>query len=239
MPTLDISKTYAANRAPLKSDIDNICDGIETFLNVTKLDDSNIQTNTLTNTVFAANCVTDTKIASSVAGAGITGGVGNPLAVYVDNTTTYVTNTNQVALKDGGLAVVHLNTNTLNINTSGDSGAFVFNAASGDVNVTNQTVVLNTSGLRPVMLFLQPSNTAPAHIDESNAALSGAIAKVFRGSTEIERIELSKMTSVVGNIFTIDGSAAATSYTYRLSAELSGIGSASINFVRLTAWEIF
>jgi hypothetical protein len=43
MPQLSISKTYADGTTLFESDLDNIKDGLETFINTTKLDGENIQ----------------------------------------------------------------------------------------------------------------------------------------------------------------------------------------------------
>lgn len=45
MPTLTINKTYANGQVLTEQDLDSIKDSIETFLNVTKIDDDNIQDN--------------------------------------------------------------------------------------------------------------------------------------------------------------------------------------------------
>lgn len=48
MPTLDITRSYAANRSPRVSDLDNIRLGFEVFFNNTKVDASNLDVSALT-----------------------------------------------------------------------------------------------------------------------------------------------------------------------------------------------
>jgi len=62
MPTLTITKTYSDGTVLTEADLDNIKDDVETFLNVTKIDQDNIQTGGVNAASLATNSVTTIKI---------------------------------------------------------------------------------------------------------------------------------------------------------------------------------
>lgn len=73
MPALALTKSYLDGEILLEADLDNIKDGIETFLNTTKIDDDNIQNagitassklidETITTAKLADECVTAAKM---------------------------------------------------------------------------------------------------------------------------------------------------------------------------------
>ncbi len=55
MPTLTITKTYQDGNVLTEADLDNIKDSIETFINVTKLDDDNLQDNGISSDKFTVS----------------------------------------------------------------------------------------------------------------------------------------------------------------------------------------
>lgn len=63
MPNLTIEKTYEDGVTPTSADFDNICDSLETFLNVTKLGADNIADNSITaSSTFVAESISADKI---------------------------------------------------------------------------------------------------------------------------------------------------------------------------------
>lgn len=66
MPTLTITKTYQDGDILLESDLDNIKDDVETFLNVTKLDGDNLQSGSIDTDQLAASSVTAAKLAGDL-----------------------------------------------------------------------------------------------------------------------------------------------------------------------------
>jgi hypothetical protein len=66
MPTLTITKTYQDGDILLESDLDNIKDDVETFLNVTKLDGDNLQNGSIDTDQLAASAVTAAKLAGDL-----------------------------------------------------------------------------------------------------------------------------------------------------------------------------
>jgi hypothetical protein len=128
MPRLDIRRTFDDDNFSAKQDIDNILDDMETFLNVTKLDDDNIQDASLTgstkltaDTISAGklasssvttakiidDSVTDDKLASDCAGNGLTQDTNGALAVNVDDSTLEISS-DTVQVKDNGVTTAKL-----------------------------------------------------------------------------------------------------------------------------------
>ena len=65
MAKLTISKTYKDGDTPTQVDLDNICDSIETFLNVTQLGSDNIKANSVdASTTFSELSITTGKFAT-------------------------------------------------------------------------------------------------------------------------------------------------------------------------------
>lgn len=64
MPLLTVTKTYADLQVLNESDLDNIKNSIETFINITKLDEDNLQNLAVTTTKIANAAVTDIKLAT-------------------------------------------------------------------------------------------------------------------------------------------------------------------------------
>lgn len=65
MPTLNINKSYADGEVLFESDLDNIINDTETFINVTKLDDDNLQDNGITASLkLVDGTITTAKLAS-------------------------------------------------------------------------------------------------------------------------------------------------------------------------------
>lgn len=90
MPTFVMDKTYQNAAVLTETDLDNMKESIETFINTTKLDSSNIQAGGIESANLADGAVTETQLAVSVAGAGLTGGAGTPLAINPDNNTVEI-----------------------------------------------------------------------------------------------------------------------------------------------------
>lgn len=111
MPTLNISTSYA-NGSPLtKAQLDEIVDGVETFLNTTKIDQDNIATGGVATASLADNAVTTAKITDSnvttakINDLAVTTGKINDLAVTTGKlassavTTAKITDANVTADK--------------------------------------------------------------------------------------------------------------------------------------------
>lgn len=92
MPTLDLTNSWSDGAVFYEADLDNIKDGLETFLNTTKLDGDNIQDGIVTPSLLAAGAVTVGKldaVGEQVSSA--TGSFTTSSTSYVDITNATVT----------------------------------------------------------------------------------------------------------------------------------------------------
>jgi hypothetical protein len=183
MATLTVTRSYEDGEVLVRADLDAFLDDIETFINVTKIDDDNIQTSGITgSTKLAASSVTSAKIrngaitsakiaddavtrdkiAANVAGDGLSQNVNGALEVNVDDATIEISS-DTVRLKDNGIttakiqdeAVTKEKLEALGQQESSSSGSYS-NATASETEVVS--VSLTTVG-RPVMLFLVSADT--------------------------------------------------------------------------------
>lgn len=179
MPILTIPRNYKANEPVLESYLDAALDSIESFLNVTKLDDINIQAasitasskvsdGTVTVVTLAAEAITTSKIDanavtaaalnSDTAGTGLSQATDGELDVVVDDSTVEVDPLNGVQIKDLGITRAKLDSNSSE-QLSSNSGTFTTNSSTLS-DVTNLSVSITTTG-RPVLIQLVgPSSPA-------------------------------------------------------------------------------
>ena len=123
--------------------------------------------------------VVEGEIASSVAGAGLVGANGVPLAVNPDNSTLEVV-TDAVQIKDLGVttakladgAVTQAKREALNIITTPSSGSFI-NSSGTPTAVTNLSATITTTG-RPVMVQMVSASTASSGTPGSVSCDAGA-----------------------------------------------------------------
>lgn len=166
MPTLSITKSYADSTILSESDLDNIKTSIETFMNTTKLDASNIQD----------GAITADLIAAAVAGNGLAGGAGTALSVNVDGSTIEI-NSDTLRVKDGGITQVKQGAMAYDVSASTTSTI----TSTSYVNVTNLSVEITTTG-RPVLLMLTGgSNSA---IGAQDSATEPEVTIAFRRSND-------------------------------------------------------
>lgn len=184
MATLSVTRSYADGEVLVRADLDAFLDDIETFINVTKIDDDNIQTSgitastklvngsitsakiknaAVTTSKIADDAVTKEKIASTVAGAGLSKTITEELAVNVDDSTIEI-NSDTLRLKDGGITtakildanVTKAKLEPLGQQESASSGTYT-NAT--DTETTVCSVSITTVG-RPVMVLLASADTS-------------------------------------------------------------------------------
>lgn len=219
MPTLGITRTYADGDVLFQADIDNIIDDLETLVNVTKLDDDNIQDNGIdASTKVIDSSVTAGKIASSaITTAKINNSAvttakiadGNVTTAKLDNgavTTAKITDASITYAKRAALTLA-----------SGTNASSFSTTSTSYVDVTSITAAMTTTG-RSLLVCLQNGILS--------AASGDVVFKLLRDSTDIGEISLPSATSMAGPHF-IDTPTAGT-YTYKLQAKsVTGAGTAS------------
>lgn len=195
MATISIPKNYQDGDPLFESDLDDIRNAVEDFLNITKINDDNIQDDgitgstkiidgTVTESILGTDAVTTVKIddlavtTAKIADGAVTedklntstagdGLAGGGGTPYAVNVddSTIEIDTDTLRVKD--LGITREKQEAVGQQISSSSGAF--NDASGSVvDVTNLSVTITTSG-RPVMVFLQSDASV------SRASLGGSL----------------------------------------------------------------
>lgn len=187
MSTLDVTRSYADDTVLTEAQLDAFLDDLETFVNTTKLSDSNFQTEGITastklvdasvnaallasNSVgtaqLAANSVTAVKLDAAIAGSGLTQGASGELNVSVDD-STLTTSGGVVAVKDAGItnakrAAKAGVTGTNTIFTTSDMGvAGAWREVSGSLGISFPVqITISATGGRPWLFFLRSISTS-------------------------------------------------------------------------------
>lgn len=219
MPTLGVTRTYADGDVLYQADLDNIIDDLETLVNVTKLDDDNIQDNGIdASTKLIDASVTAGKIASSaITTAKINNSAVTTAKIADGNVTTAKLDTGAVTtakIADG--AVTYAKRAAVTVATGSNSSTFSTTSTSY-VDVTSITASITTTG-RSLLICLQ------------NGVLTGTSGdtffKLLRDSTDVGELSLPSNTGMAGPHF-IDTPTAGT-YTYKLQAKsATGVGTAA------------
>lgn len=248
MPTLDISRTYNTAEVLDEVDLDNIVDGIETFVNTTKLDDDNIQDDGIT--------ASDKLVDDSV--------TGDKLHTNVADASTIELSSNALQVKDAGITAAKLATNavtTVKITAANVTRAKLEAVGQQSANqttnpqtttsttladVTGLSVSITTSG-RPVVICLQSTNNEDSYISIVAAAVGTYYTKValLRDGTLLKALNCG---SAYGNASAatrhalgqmwIDPVSAGT-YTYKIQIAMSTAAtSAAISNAQLVAYEL-
>lgn len=224
MPALTITKTYDTGQTLTEAMLDNIKDDVETFINVTKLDQDNIQDGGVSSDKLAANSVVATKLNSDV----------------VDDSTLQLST--NLRIKDAGVTRAKLA--AVGQQVSSSCGSHTVNTSVEDV--TNLSVSITTTG-RPVMLMIMPAANSSCSFSVANTAgATGTLTiTLVRGVTTIAGFTLSVGSgtaavskSIPSNAFFLDVPAANT-YTYKIQATRTGDStSGSISNAKLVAYEL-
>jgi len=188
MALITVLKTYQDGTVLFEADLDNIKESIETFLNVTKINDDNIQDAGITGSTKLVNSsVTAAKLAASaVETAKI-----NDLAVTTAKLADLSVTTGKLAdlgVTTGKLAaesVTQAKRAALGQQSSSHSGNFTTTSGSL-VDVTNLSVSITTTG-RPVFIGLigrGGGNTS--YLSAANAGdIASALLSIVRDSTSV------------------------------------------------------
>lgn len=190
MPTIDITRTYNDTALLSESDLDNIINDTQTFLNTTKLDGTNIQNEgidggdkfapgSVTTAKFQSNTVTTAKLADSP--DGIEAAKFNDLAV----TTAKINDAAITTSKINAAAVSYAKLAAVTTTISSSSGSFSTTSDSY-VTVTNQSAAATTTG-RPVLISITTTSTdGTAKTNVTNDSNGGiAFLRIQRNGTTI------------------------------------------------------
>jgi hypothetical protein len=235
MPTLTITKSYADGDTLFEADLDNIKDDIENFLNVTKVNDDNIQSAGITgSTKLVDASVSSAKLASaSVTTSKIADEAVTTAKILDANVTTAkILDSNVTTAKIADAAVTQAKRVALGQQLSSSSGSFS-TTTTGNVDVTNLSVTITTTG-RPVFVgCIGDTAVADSYFEgEDTVGGTGSLARIilniYRGGTIIQTTRLANyfgsgassaamiISAPPGILWTIDPVAAGT-YTYKIN----------------------
>lgn len=244
MPQLDIRRTYADGANLLKQDLDAFIDDIETFLNLTKLNDDNFQDGGITgSTKLADGTVTNEKFtSSSIATAKINDGAVTTAKIADETIST--TNINAAAVTSAKIAAGAITTakiadanvtdikHAVNIVTGSDAFTSNNTDLASSSPAAAASVTITASGNRPVLVVFSPDSNADFTIRSSGNGSTYDISSQFvwrrtTGSTTVYyRAQLGYFSSNTATtkperinwpcLSFIDDAPAAGTYTYYL-----------------------
>jgi hypothetical protein len=222
MPTLTVTKTYDSGNILTETDLDNIKNSLETFLNTTKLDGDNLQTGGVPTASLADSAVTSAKIAS---GAVTSAKLDTNIAVSGTLGVTGATTLSTLATT-GNVQVGDATTDTL---TLGGSSGIVFT----NVTTANKTGVsidstddnfypggtskaaVKAIGTKTLATYDPTADTTYPIVTSADPGSSNSL-KIVRGRVDADG------TKITGEGFTSSKSATgryAISFTTAFSAE--------------------
>lgn len=264
MATLDVTRDYADGEILLAADLDAFLDDLETFLNITKLNDDNIQTGGITGSLKLANAsVTKAKMAadsvgttqivdSNITTAKIADSNVTTAKIADDSVTTAkILDSNVTTAKIADNAVTKDKLKAITVTTDGSdpgeggvskstgyTGSSFSTTSTSFVDVTNHSLTITTTG-RPVAIFLE-SNSTDVNTASTGISANQVWLKFVRDSTDIAVYYYSGDASnvIVWSFPTmfIDTPSAGT-YTYKLQIKTTATG-ASLRRSRLVAYEL-
>lgn len=170
MSTLFIPRTYADGDVLYESDLDQIATAIETLVNTTKFSSENFATSGLTaSSKIQDNAITTVKIldgeigtnqlaAADITEAKLATGVITE-AKIADDVVTYA--------KFDTVAITRKKLYPITLSVSETSGIFSSSGTSY-VDVTNLSINYTTSGLRPVIVSIEPYEGSTGYIGVSS-----------------------------------------------------------------------
>jgi hypothetical protein len=263
MATLVITKSYADGDVLLESDLDNIKDDIETFLNTTGVNDDNIADGGVGTSSIADSAVTTAKINNSA----VTTAKINDLAVTQGKIALLAVDNAQMAVGAAIANVGALGVLTANINTSAVTTAKILDAnvttakiadaavtpakrstALGGSGNTTSTTGITTSSSIPVT-FTGTGRPVFVSVNVSSAASSTNIpgfvthrtVKIYKNGSAICTLYTTpdNLTDVIVPASTfLDTTGYSGSVTYDLRTDGGTCGPASGDTLYLSAFEL-
>jgi hypothetical protein len=235
MPTLSISKTYQDGDVLFEVDLDNIKNDIETFFNITKIDDSNvldigitastkIEDATLSTGKIASSAITTVKIVDEAFTA----------TKFADSavTTAKITDANITTAKINDLAVTTAKINDAAVTyakrsvtsiTSSSCGIFSTSNTTDFDQVTNLSVSLTTLGSKLYKAQLVR--------DTSAATTGGFYIALYVNGTKVNSLT-SAFSQIKPTVFTL------ASGTHTITARMKAVaGTPSLTNFKLQVTE--
>jgi hypothetical protein len=260
MASIDLTRSYNNGEPLLEADLDAIQTDVKTFLNVTKINDDNLQTNSIdaetkivsssiTTAKIAVGSITTDKIASSaITTAKLNDASVDDAALNALSITTALIATGAVT----GAKITAANVTAAKRESVGQqlSSLVNFSTTSGsEVDVTAATASITTTG-KPVMIWLQKSTTTAGAGLSIPVVSADIIYKIYRDASVVATFNLrhyyNGSTASYGTtgqlinngLNTIEFPAAGT-YTYKLTAQSSGGLATAIENSYLAVMELF
>jgi hypothetical protein len=244
MPTLTTTRNYADATVLTEAQLDAAFDSLETFLNSTKIDSTNIQSGGVAEANLATGAVTEAKLgAAAVTTTKVADSAVTTAKIADLNVTTAKINDSAVtAAKIAAGVITQVKMGSVGQQLSSSCGTF--NTSSSSLtDVTNLSVSITTTG-RPVYLALVSDGSGNGCYlgsqEASNAINVGEIA-FLRGATEVARAACSYAPSfgrvMQGPPFHIDAAAAGT-YTYKVQARVVTGTAMNLGYLKLLAFEL-
>jgi hypothetical protein len=250
MPTLSISTSYADGDPLYKADLDDLKNGIETFLNSTKIDSDNIQAGGISTTALAASCVTAAKLGSSAVETAkindnaVTGAKLN--SNVVDNSTLQYA-TSQLSIKALGVGTAQLaaaavtqakraSPVTVTSSSSTSAGTPFSTTNTSYEDVTNLGVNYTSSG-QVAVAFLVPDGAGAAAIYNSNTSAVTYVALAQDGVVIAEWKVTTNGFNPTSFCFPVIGLTAGVQYAFRIKAKVSA-NTGTVDNYRLVVCEL-
>lgn len=255
-----MTKTYEDGTILFQSDLDNIVDDITSFLNTTKIDNSNIQdggidgslkltTASVVESKLASAAVTTSKIAdlnvttAKIADNAITDAKiqsGGLLAASIASnavTTAKILDANVTTAKLADGAITNAKRAAPNVFISSPC-IFLETASSTDVAVTNLSTTFATTGKPLVIQLISGIDTPDVLFGGSFIGnVSGfAVFTIKRNSSAVASFTIGG-TTAPGCVSFVD-TPAAGSYGYEVFVKTQGSGTASVFSVKLLIHEL-
>lgn len=208
MPAITITKNWDDGFPLTEDQLDDIKESVETFFNVTKIDDTNVQAGGLSSVSLATNAITTVKITDS-------------------NVTTS-------KIADAAITQAKLAATNTAISSS-NSGSFS-TSSSSLTDVTNLSVTITTLG-RPVQIELVPDSTSLGTTADVVAVTSSAGFAFLRDSTVLGVERLFGATYPAGGFRFTDHGAVAGTYTYKVQVAVVLATTVLVNNCKLRVTE--
>lgn len=218
MPTLSITKSYSNGNPLTAAMLDDIVNGVQTFLNTTKIDATNIQSAAITQACLASGAVGSSQIAAGAVGATQKAALNYVLSASTSNYST-ASSSYQAVVTTGSLAtsgrpvvvaVIH--------DASANQGYLGGSRSSFLSTIVDCQIVRDPSG----------SNTRiwGTTIESTPSPNSGGL--IIAGQNRI--------TVPVG-VYAFDAPSAGT-YTYQLQIKCTAADSAYVYYAKVLAFEL-